>query len=111
MTRENVNNDHNVIIWLHYARPRPHWYALDPKQKTDLETAWSYVRDKALTDGYECLGTFHIRGQHDFETAEIWKFPNAECIFQFWQTLVAARYSEFFAFSNNIGLEQLEKDI
>jgi hypothetical protein len=64
-------------IWIHYARPRPHWYGLD---------------------------RYHIRGQQDFETVEIWRFLTAEAAFEHWAALTAVAYGELNAFANNIGL-------
>lgn len=92
-------------VWIHYSRPRPHWYLVDEADKKALAEAWQAVRDKASAGGAEYNGRFHIRGQHDFQEVEIWKFASTTDAFEHWQALCAARYNEFFAFSNNIGLE------
>ena len=94
-----------ACLWLHYARPRPHWYTLADTRRSALLADWAAVRDAAQGAGAECRGRFHIRGQHDFETVETWVFADSASAFAHWQALVDARYSEFFAFSNNIGLE------
>ncbi|WMT85272.1 hypothetical protein NO932_09955 [Pelagibacterium sp. 26DY04] len=92
-------------IWIHYCRPRPHWYGLDQEQKEALERNWEIVRASAQDKGAAFQGRFHIRGQHDFQEVEIWRFPETGAIFEYWSELCAARYNQFFAFSNNIGLE------
>ncbi|SFO68886.1 hypothetical protein SAMN04488056_1118 [Cohaesibacter marisflavi] len=91
--------------WLHYARPRPHWYLTAQADKDALCVSWNSIRKAATEKGAVSQGRFHIRGQHDFETVEIWRFPSSQAAYDHWQALVEARYSEFFAFSNNIGLE------
>jgi len=91
-------------IWIHYSRPRPHWYLLSDAEKAVLEDSWNGVRDKAKAAGGSTQGRFHIRGQHDFQEVEIWTFPQTTDAFAHWSNLVAARYNEFYAFSNNIGL-------
>ncbi|MDQ1196211.1 hypothetical protein [Agrobacterium sp. SORGH_AS 787] len=92
-------------IWIHYSRPRPHWYLLSDPEKTALEESWNAVRDKAKAIGGATQGRFHIRGQHDFQEVEIWTFPQTTDAFDHWANLCVARYNEFYAFSNNIGLE------
>jgi len=91
-------------IWIHYVRPRPHWYGLDAPAQADRQAAWRAVAEASAAQGGTCLGTWHVRGQHDFETVEIWRFPDAEAAFAHWSALAQARYAEFHAFSNNIGL-------
>jgi len=91
-------------IWIHYARPRPHWYGLDEAAKADKQAQWRAVARTSTQTGGTCLGTYHVRGQHDFETVEIWRFPNAESAFEHWSALTGAAYAEFHAFANNIGL-------
>ena len=92
-------------VWIHYSRPRPHWYLLADPEKQALAEAWQAVRDGAKAAGAEFHGRFHILGQHDFHEVEIWKFAGTTEAFNHWQALCAARYNEFYAFSNNIGLE------
>lgn len=91
-------------IWIHYARPRPHWYSLDESVRADRQVAWRSVADDSRRKGGVCLGNYHVRGQHDFETVEIWRFPNAESVFEHWSALTGAAYAELYAFANNIGL-------
>ncbi|GLQ10649.1 hypothetical protein GCM10007913_25810 [Devosia yakushimensis] len=91
-------------IWIHYSRPRPHWYLLSEPEQTALQQNWSAIREQAEAAGGATQGRFHIRGQHDFQEVEIWTFPQTMDAFNHWSNLVAARYNEFFAFSNNIGL-------
>ncbi|MEC7761402.1 MAG: hypothetical protein VX874_05740 [Pseudomonadota bacterium] len=94
-----------TCAWIHYARPRPHWYLVAEADKAALKADWAKVEDKARAAGAVCTGTYHIRGQHDFETVSVWTFPGSQAAYEHWQALVEARYSEFFAFTNNIGLE------
>ncbi len=99
-----ASNNDTDCIWLHYARPRPHWYLTTDTDQQELMRRWQDIRAAAVASGAAFQGRFHIRGQHDFETVEVWCFPDSQAAYAHWQTLVDARYSEFFAFSNNIGL-------
>ncbi len=91
-------------IWIHYARPRPHWYGLDEAARVEKRADWKRVADTSAGKGGAFLGRYHVRGQHDFETVELWRFPTAEAAFEHWSALTAAAYGEFNAFANNIGL-------
>lgn len=91
-------------IWIHYARPRPHWYRLAAAEKSALEARWAEVEAASAADGASRVGRYHIRGQHDFQTVDIWRFASAEAAFDHWARLTAAGYNELFAFSNNVGL-------
>ncbi len=94
----------SACIWIHYARPRPHWYDLDKAAQGKNKAAWTAVAARSTENGGAFLGRYHVRGQHDFETVEIWRFPDAEAAFQHWAELTAAGYGECNAFANNIGL-------
>jgi hypothetical protein len=74
-------------------RPRP------PTKKT-----WATAAEASLAAGGSRVGRYHIRGQQDFETVEIWRFPSAEAAFEHWSALTAAGYGELNAFANNVGL-------
>ncbi len=91
-------------IWIHYARPRPHWYQLAKEEQEKRLANWEGVAEASKAAGGQSLGRYHIRGQHDFETVELWRFPNAEAAFDHWARLTGGAYNEWFAFSNNIGL-------
>jgi hypothetical protein len=91
-------------IWIHYARPRPHWYALDNAVRSAHEKEWRDVAEQSISAGGSRVGRYHVRGQQDFETVEIWKFLSAEAAFRHWSALTAAAYGELNAFANNIGL-------
>lgn len=95
-------------LWIHYARPRPHWYRLTVEQQQEKRGAWATLAQQATSQGATCVGHYHIRGQHDFETVEVWQFNTPEAAFAYWSSLTAAAYNEWFAFSNNVGLA-LEK--
>jgi hypothetical protein len=92
------------VVWIHYARPRPHWYALSETDKTARQAAWTEIANASKLQGAENVGRYHIRGQQDYETVEIWRFTNAEAAADHWSRLTVAGYNEWFAFSNNIGL-------
>ena len=91
-------------IWIHYSRPRPHWYGLDEKQQAERKAEWLAIAASSEAKGAVNLGSYHVRGQHDFETVEIWRFPSAEAAFEHWAGLTSRAYGEWFAFANNIGL-------
>ncbi|MDQ0395377.1 hypothetical protein [Labrys monachus] len=94
----------NATIWIHYARPRPHWYGLGPEQQAEHKAAWREVAQASAAKGAEPLGAYHVRGQHDYETVEVWRFPSPEAAFEHWAGLTARAYGEWFAFANNVGL-------
>jgi hypothetical protein len=93
-------------IWIHYSRPRPHWYALDAAAQAQHSRRWRTCAQTSLTAGGQRVGRFHIRGQQDFETVEIWRFPDAEAAFRHWAALTAEGYGEYNAFANNIGFAE-----
>ena len=57
-------------IWIHYARPRPHWYGLDAATQAAHKKTWGAAAEASLATGGSRLGRYHIRGQQDFETVE-----------------------------------------
>lgn len=95
-------------IWIHYARPRPHWYRLTAQEQQEKRARWAALARQASADGATFVGQYHVRGQHDFEIVEIWQFASPEAAFAYWASLTAAAYNEWFAFSNNVGMA-LEK--
>lgn len=97
-------------IWIHYSRPRPHWYRLDDAERDRRLAEWAAIADAAQTAGATRLGCYHIRGQSDFQEVEIWTFRTAEDAFQHWAQLTAAGYNEWFAFANNVGMALDETD-
>lgn len=90
-------------IWIHYARPRPHWYEIPETRQAELKAEWAASTASSQDAGAACIGTYHIRGNHDFETVEIWRFPSAEAAYEHWVRLTIAGYNEWFAYANNIG--------
>jgi hypothetical protein len=94
----------NANIWIHYARPRPHWYKLAAEEKQSWSAQWRAIAAQSVDAGAEFVGRYHIRGQHDFESVEIWRFPSPESAFDHWARLTTAHYNEWHAFSNNIGM-------
>ncbi len=49
------------------------------------------------------LGTFHARGQGDFSTVELWRFPDMEAAFEHWARMTDSGYAQWFAFTNTVG--------
>lgn len=94
----------NNTIWIHYTRPRPHWYRLPQEEKSEKQALWDGITKNAVAEGAVSLGDYHIRGQHDFQTVSVWRFPSPEAAFEHWSRLTAAGYNEWHAFTNNIGL-------
>ncbi|SEP96077.1 hypothetical protein SAMN05216548_10251 [Faunimonas pinastri] len=93
-------------IWINYSRPRPHWYEESQESRDALEAKWSEIAAASREKGGEPLGRYHIRGQSDFKSVEIWRFGSAEEAFDHWTRLTGAAFGQWFAFSNNIGLRE-----
>jgi hypothetical protein len=91
------------IVWIHYARPRTPWYGLTDEERAERGTAWTRVRQESLDGGARHLGDFHVRGQGDYSTAEVWTFGSPDDAYDHWSRLTAAGYAEWFAFANNVG--------
>lgn len=91
-------------IWIHYSRPRPQWYRLSAEEQANRRSTWDQAARASIDDGAKKVGSYHIRGQHDFQTVDIWQFANAEAAFDHWARLTAVGYNELFAFSNNVGM-------
>ncbi|KGT94312.1 hypothetical protein NG99_09150 [Erwinia typographi] len=91
-------------LWIHYARPRPHWYRLSAEQQQEKRQGWATLAQQAIQQGATRVGKYHVRGQHDFETVEVWQFATPEAAFAYWASLTTAAYNEWFAFSNNVGM-------
>ncbi len=91
-------------IWIHYSRPRPNWYRLPPDQQAEKKAAWALLAKASIDSGAAHVGSYHIRGQHDFQAVDIWRFASPEAAFDHWARLTASGYNELFAFSNNVGI-------
>lgn len=98
-------------IWIHYSRPRPHWYRLSVEEQQSLSDRWAEIDRASAVEGAQHVGGYHIRGQHDFQTVDIWKFETPEAAFDHWSRLTKAAYNEWFAFSNNVGLSLASEPI
>jgi hypothetical protein len=48
-------------IWIHYARPRSHWYGLDEGAQRQKQAAWRAVADASKKAGGTCHGRYHVR--------------------------------------------------
>lgn len=92
-------------VWIHYARPRTRWYRLDPADRLEHLRHWLEVDQESAAVGGRRQGSFHIRGQSDFATVEIWTFPDVDAAFAHWAAKVDAGYANWFAFANNVGAE------
>ena len=91
-------------IWIHYSRPRSHWYRLDAAEQRQHRAKWDGIAAASMVGGVTRVGRYHVRGQHDFQEVEIWKFATPEAAFQHWAQLTAVGYNEWFAFANNVGM-------
>jgi hypothetical protein len=94
------------VVWIHYARPRTPWYELSDEERSAHLSDWTRARRQSLEAGAQHLGDFHVRGQSDYSTAEVWTFGSAEDAFDHWARLTATGYAEWFAFANNVGLRK-----
>jgi hypothetical protein len=94
----------SATIWIHYSRPRPQWYRLSAEQQSERRDAWHTVEKVSIEGGAKRVGSYHIRGQHDFQTVDLWQFASPEAAFDHWARLTAVGYNELFAFSNNVGM-------
>jgi len=91
------------VAWIHYARPRTRWYGLPPAQRGPLERAFADARSRSRDAGGRQLGTFHVRGQSDFSTVELWRFSSAQDAYEHWARMTNSGYAEWFAFANSLG--------
>ena len=91
-------------VWIHYSRARPQWYDLPEADRAALRLTWKQIASRSQANGGERLGRWHVRGQGDFSTVEIWRFAEVEQAFDHWTRLTAARYNEWFAFGNSVGM-------
>lgn len=92
-------------IWIHYTRARTSWYTQPEEVRAELLSRWDNIRATSVADGGTPLGSFHIRGQSDYTTAEVWKFPTPEDALTHWVRLTKADYSQWFVSANNVGLQ------
>lgn len=93
-------------VWIHYSRPRPPWYELPEAERAALRQAWNEIASHSEASRGQRLGRWHVRGQSDYSTVEIWRFAEVEQAFDHWARLTAAGYRDWFAFANNVGLAQ-----
>jgi len=91
------------VAWIHYARPRTRWYALPPPEQAPLRERFAESRTRSVEAGGRFLGTFHARGQGDFSTVELWRFPDMEAAFEHWARMTDSGYAQWFAFTNTVG--------
>jgi hypothetical protein len=97
-----------MIVWIHYARPRSRWYALDPAEQDRLREEWAAVDAASASDGGEPQGVFRVRGQSDYSTVELWRFRSYDSAYAHWAARLAAGYAQWFAFANNVGVAVAE---
>ena len=93
-------------VWIHYSRPRPPWYELPEAERAALRQAWNEIASRSQASGGQRLGRWHVRGQGDYSTVEIWRFAGVEQAFDHWARLTAAGYGDWSAFANSVGLAQ-----
>ena len=98
-----------MIIWIHYARPRSRWYGLDKAEQDRLRQQWNAVDAASAAEGGRPQGTFQVRGQSDYSTVELWRFPSYDAAYAHWAAKLAAGYVQWFAFANNVGATMPEE--
>lgn len=91
------------FIWIHFALPRTSWYEQSEESRRELESSWDAVRADSRSQGASSDGRYHVRGQSDYSTVEVWRFLSADAAFDHWQQLVAAGYGRWFQSSNSLG--------
>jgi hypothetical protein len=91
-------------LWIHYALARTAWYELDDSRRGALEETWKRIRTQSLDGGAQTEGVFSVRGQSDFSTVEVWRFPDVEAAYTYWERLTEAGYSQWFESANNLGM-------
>ncbi len=91
------------VIWIHFALPRSAWFERSAAERQRWEGSWNEVRAASLAHGASNQGRYHVRGQSDYSTVEVWHFPHADAAFDHWVRLTGAGYSEWFQSSNSIG--------
>lgn len=94
----------NDVIWIHYTRPRTQWYELDESARQELLAQFDQAREESASNGGRRQGIFHIRGNSDYSSVEIWTFPDTDAAFAHWSRMTEAKYAQWFTFANNIGL-------
>jgi hypothetical protein len=92
-----------MIVWIHYARPRSSWYGLDGAEQGRLREKWAAVDAATAVEGGQPQGTYQVRGQSDYSTVELWRFPSYDAAYAHWSAKLAAGYAQWFAFANNVG--------
>jgi hypothetical protein len=93
----------NNTLWIHYARPRSSWYELDASTRAAYVDRWKAIDVAAEATGATSLGAHTVRGQSDYSTVEVWKFPTYDAAYDFWSEKVTAEYGRWFVFSNSVG--------
>jgi hypothetical protein len=91
------------VIWIHFALPRTAWYGQSGDRRRELQRQWADVGAVSRGQGASSGGQYHVRGQSDYSTVEVWRFTDAEAAFDHWARLTAAGYSEWFQSSNSLG--------
>lgn len=91
------------VIWIHFALPRSAWFERSEKERERLERRWDDVRAASMALGASNQGPYHVRGQSDYSTVEVWHFQHADAAFDHWARLSAGGYCEWFQSSNSIG--------
>jgi len=96
------------VIWIHFALPRTTWYEQSDERREELEGQWAEVQASSRAQGGYGDGPYHVRGQSDYSTVEVWRFPHADAAFDHWLRLTAVGYSQWFKSSNSIGAKLME---
>jgi hypothetical protein len=97
-------------LWIHHSLPRSIWYELDIGTRESILKLWEEEDSRAIVSGAMRMGKYSVRGQSDFSSVEVWKFSDIENVVKFWNQRVRNEYSKWFAFSNEVGVEQPHND-
>jgi hypothetical protein len=100
----------DITLWIHFVRPRSHWYELPDEQRHELEDRWARVADQSGQQGARRIGRYRCRGQSDFEHVEVWQFPTASAVIDHWDRMAQARYSDYMVTQNVVGSPEVPAD-
>ena len=91
------------VIWIHFALPRSAWYEQSNERREELERGWDEVGAGSRAQGASNDGPYHVRGQSDYSTVEVWHFEQVDAALDHWLRLTAAGYGQWFRSSNSLG--------
>src|SRR5947209_239425 len=93
----------DTTLWIHYSRPRTHWYELSDQERHQLVDTWRTAAAESQRQGAYLIGRYRCRGQSDFEHVEVWQFPSPAAVVEHWDRMRQAAYSDYVVSQNVIG--------